>query len=330
MRGFAERVGAYKLEQVAKTLITGAAGFIGSNLVRGLLAEGATVRGVDNFATGRRENLEGIAGEFELVEADINDMAAMAAACKGVEVVFHIAAIPSVQRSIEDPLRSHAANVQGTYSVLEAARRAGVRRVVYAASSSAYGDSVTLPKHEGMQTSPKSPYAAQKLAGEHACTAYGRTYGLETVALRYFNVFGPRQDPRSAYSGVLSRFITQMLKGERPIIFGDGETSRDFTYIENVVQANVLAARAAAGKAAGRVFNVATGERTTLREACRLVAELTGYKGEPEYGPARKGDIQHSLADVTAARSGLGYEVKVGFAEGLRRTVEWYRSSQLR
>lgn len=320
---------SYMLEMVEAALITGAAGFIGSNLARGLAAGGVTVRGVDNYSTGRRENVAGVHGGVELLEGDINDTAWMELACRGVDVVFHMAAIPSVQRSIEDPERSHAANVQGTYSVLEAARRAGVRRVVYAASSSAYGETPTLPKQERMQPAPISPYAAQKLSGEHACAAYWRTYGLETVALRYFNVFGPRQDPGSPYSGVISRFITQMLGGEQPVIYGDGTTSRDFTYVENVVQANLLAAETDAQRVAGRVFNVATGERRTLLELFRQTAMLTGYRGEPDFKSARQGDIQHSQADIGAAREAFGYKVRVSFAEGLRRTVEWYRESAL-
>lgn len=287
------------------------------------------VRGVDNFSTGRKENLAEIASRIELHEADITDLDAMHRACKGVDFVLHQAAIPSVPKSVLDPLGSNRANVDGTVNVLAAARDAKVKRVVYAASSSAYGDTPTLPKHEGMKPDPISPYAVAKLASEHYMVSFFRCYGLETVCLRYFNIFGPRQDPSSPYSGVLAKFITQMLKGEQPTIFGDGEQSRDFTYIDNAVEANLLACKADRLKAAGEVFNVATGRRVTLNETFRALQPLTSYSGQPKYGPARGGDVKHSLADVSKAEAGLGYRPTVDFEEGLRRTVEWYRKEMV-
>ncbi|HEX6823375.1 MAG TPA: SDR family oxidoreductase [Candidatus Sulfotelmatobacter sp.] len=306
-------------------LITGIGGFIGSSIARALLARGEAVRGMDNFSTGKKENLAEIAGRIELHEADITDFDAMHRACKGVDFVLHQAAIPSVPKSVLDPLGSNRANVDGTVNVLVAARDAKVKRVVYAASSSAYGDTPTLPKHEGMKPDPISPYAVAKLASEHYMVSFFRCYGLETVCLRYFNIFGPRQDPSSPYSGVLAKFITQMLKCEQPTIFGDGEQSRDFTYIDNAVDANLLACKADASKAAGEVFNVATGRRVTLNETFKALQPLTSYSGQMKYGPARGGDVKHSLADVSKAEAGLGYRASVDFEEGLRRTVEWYR-----
>jgi nucleoside-diphosphate-sugar epimerase len=309
-------------------LITGIGGFIGSALARELLRRGEKVRGIDNFSTGRRENLEEIRGQIDLREADILDLDAIKQACTGVDYVLHQAAIPSVPKSVLDPIGSNRANVDGTVNVLVAARDAKVKRVVYAASSSAYGDTPTLPKHERMTPDPISPYAVAKLAGEHYMISFYRCYGLETVALRYFNVFGPRQDPSSPYSGVLAKFITLMLKGERPTIFGDGEQSRDFTYIDNTVEANLLACQAPGAQAAGRVFNIATGRRVTLNETFQALKPLTSYSGEPIYGPERGGDIKHSLADISAAEKNLGYKPKVNFEDGLRKTVEWYRASR--
>lgn len=308
-------------------LITGIGGFIGSSLARALLARGEQVRGVDNFATGKKENLGEISDRIDLREADICDPDVIRAACAGVDFVFHEAAIPSVPKSVLDPLGSNRANVDATVNVLVAARDAKVKRVVYAASSSAYGDTPTLPKHEAMSPDPISPYAVAKLASEHYMISFYRCYGLETVSLRYFNVFGPRQDPSSPYSGVLAKFITLMLHGEQPTIFGDGEQSRDFTYIDNVVEANLLACHAPANRAAGQVFNVATGRRVTLNETFKLLQGLTSFKGEPKYGAERGGDIKHSLADNSKAKEALGYEPKIAFEEGLRRTVEWYRKS---
>ena len=311
---------------MALYLITGVAGFIGSSIARALLERGEQVRGIDNLSTGKRENLRGMENRLEFQEADLLDLEAVRKACEGVDCVFHEAAIPSVPKSVKDPLGSNQANVDGTVNVLVAARDAGVKRVVYAASSSAYGDTPTLPKHEGMVPNPISPYAVAKLASEYYMTSFYRCYGLETVSLRYFNIFGPRQDPSSPYSGVLAKFTTQMLRGEQPTIFGDGSQSRDFTYIDNAVEANLSAAHAPAVKVAGTVLNVATGTRVDLNETCKMLAKLTGYRGEPKYAPEREGDIQHSLADITRAEKALGYKPKVGFEEGLRRTVEWYRS----
>jgi nucleoside-diphosphate-sugar epimerase len=310
---------------MALYLITGIAGFIGSSLARAIVAQGDHVRGVDNFVTGKRENIQEILDRIDFREADILDLDAMHKACAGVDFVLHEAAIPSVPKSVLDPLGSNRANVDGTVNVLVAARDAKVRRVVYAASSSAYGDTPALPKHEAMRPDPISPYAVAKLAGEHYMISFYRCYGLETVCLRYFNVFGPRQDPSSPYSGVLAKFITLMLRGEQPTIYGDGEQSRDFTYIDNVVEANLLACKAPAERAAGQVFNIATGGRVSLNEMFTLLQGLTSYKVEPEYGPERGGDIKHSLADISKAETALGYKTVVNFEEGLHRTVEWYR-----
>lgn len=314
---------------MAKYLITGAAGFIGSSLVRSLLERGEQVRGIDNFSTGRRENLAEVLKQIDFREADILDLDAMHTACKGVDYVLHQAAIPSVPKSVLDPLGSNRANIDGTVNVLVAARDAKVRRVVYAASSSAYGDTPTLPKHEAMNPNPISPYAVAKLASELYMISFYRCYGLETVCLRYFNIFGPRQDPSSPYSGVLAKFSMQMLRGDQPTIFGDGETSRDFTYIDNAVSANLLACSAPATECAGRMFNCATGHRTTLNQTFEALKELTGYKGSVNYAAERSGDIKHSLADITLAQKHLGYKVLVNFEDGLRRTVEWYKKGQL-
>jgi len=310
---------------MALYLITGIAGFIGSSVARALLARGEQVRGVDNFATGKRENIAEILDRIDFREADICDLAAMHEVCAGVDYILHQAAIPSVPKSVLDPLGSNRANVDGTVNVLVAARDAKVKRVVYAASSSAYGDTPTLPKREDMKPDPISPYAVAKLASEQYMISFYRCYGLETVCLRYFNIFGPRQDPSSPYSGVLAKFTTQMLRGEQPTIYGDGETSRDFTYIDNAVEANLLACTAPAQKAAGQMFNVATGRRVTLNETFKVLQEFTGYKGQAKYGPTREGDVKHSLADISKAEAGLGYKPLVNFEEGLKRTVKWYR-----
>src|SRR5882762_10351203 len=311
---------------MAQYLVTGVAGFIGSNNARKLVAQGEQVRGIDNLSTGRRSNLADILNKIDFREADILDTAAMADACRGVDYIFHEAAIPSVPKSVKDPVSCNRACVDGTVSVLVAARDAKVRRVVYAASSSAYGDTPTLPKHEAMTPNPISPYAVAKLASELYMVSFYRCYGLETVCLRYFNIFGPRQDPSSQYSGVLAKFSMQMLRGGQPTIFGDGETSRDFNYIDNAVSANLLACSTPAAQCAGRMFNVATGRRATLNETFELLKPLTGYTGTAKYEPERGGDIKHSLADITQAQKHLGYEPLVSFEEGLRRTVEWYRS----
>ena len=310
---------------MALYLITGIGGFIGSSLARALLSRGEKVRGIDNFSSGNRQNIAEIVDRIDFREADITDLDAMRQACVGVDYVLHQAAIPSVPKSVLDPLGSNRANVDGTVNVLVAARDAKVKRVVYAASSSAYGDTPTLPKHEAMKPDPISPYAVAKLASEHYLISFYRCYQLETVALRYFNIFGPRQDPSSPYSGVLAKFITLMLRGEPPTIYGDGEQSRDFTYIDNAVEANLLACSAPASQAAGQTFNVATGRRVDLNETFKLLQGLTSYKGQPNYGPERSGDIKHSLADISKAEAGLGYKPKVYFEEGLARTVEWYR-----
>ncbi len=313
---------------LSKFLVTGAAGFIGRSIAAELLARGEKVRGqirgIDNFITGQRSNLKGL-DAMEFIEGDLRDPAACTRACEGIDTVFHEAALASVPRSVADPVGTNEHCVTATLNLLVAAREAGVRRVVYAGSSSAYGDTPTLPKHEAMTPNPISPYAAAKLAGEQYMRVFARVYGLETVVLRYFNVFGPYQDPASHYSGVLAIFCRKMLAGEQPSIYGDGEQSRDFTYIENVVRANLLAANAPAEKVSGRVINAATGVRFTLNQTFDTLRELTGYEGEPAYGEPRAGDIRDSLADITLARELLGYEPLVDFREGLRRTVEWYR-----
>jgi nucleoside-diphosphate-sugar epimerase len=313
---------------MATYLVTGVAGFIGSTLARAVLAQGGKVVGFDNFSTGKRENLAEVQGRIDLHEADLLDLDALHRACRGVDFVFHEAAIPSVPRSVKDPLGNNRANVDGTLNVLVAARDAKVRRVIYAASSSAYGDTPTLPKREDMPPNPISPYATAKLASEYYMTSFYRCYGLETVCLRYFNVFGPRQDPTSPYSGVLAKFITQMLNGDQPTIFGDGKQSRDFTFVDNVVDANLLACKAEAREVAGRVFNVATARRTDLYQTFQILKTLTGYTGDVKYADERAGDVKHSLADISRAEQHLGYKPKVDFEEGLRRTIEWYRSRE--
>ena len=313
---------------MALYLVTGAAGFIGSALVRALLERGDQVRGLDNFETGRRENIQEVSSRIDFREADLLDIQAVQSACAGVDYVLHQAAIPSVPKSIADPARSNRVNVEGTVNVLIAARDAGVKRVVYAASSSAYGDTPTLPKREDMTPLPLSPYAVAKLTGEMYMKVFHGVYGLPTVSLRYFNIFGPRQDPTSQYSAVLAKFITLMLKGERPTIYGDGEQSRDFNYIDNAVAANLLAATAPESDVAGQTFNIATGHRFDLNQTVDLLRPLTGYTGDVEYAPVRVGDIKHSLADISRAQEKLKYQPSVDFQEGLRRTVEWYRVSE--
>jgi len=310
---------------MSKVLITGVAGFIGSSIARALLAEGAEVRGLDNLSTGKLENIEQIRNAIDFRHGDVQDAAAVADACKGVDFVFHEAAIPSVPVSVADPVGTNGPNLIGTLQVLEAARHAGVKRVVYAASSAAYGESPELPKREDMAPAPLSAYAVQKLTGEYYLTSYAKMYGLETVSLRYFNIFGPRQDPTSQYSGVLARFISQMLAGTTPTIFGDGSTSRDFTYIDNVVSANLLAIKSGS-HVAGKVFNVATGTSVTLLEAYEEVRRITGYTGALDFKPERVGDIKHSVADISLARKELGYGVVAEFAAGLEETIAWYRT----
>jgi nucleoside-diphosphate-sugar epimerase len=309
---------------VAVYLITGIAGFIGSSLARTVLDQGDQVRGIDNFSTGKRANIAEIVGQVDFREVDLLNLDALHDVCRGVDYIFHEAAIPSVPKSVLDPLGSNRANVDGTVNLLVAARDAKVKRVVYAASSSAYGDTPTLPKNEGMVPNPNSPYAVAKLAGEYYMTSFYRCYGLETVSLRYFNIFGPRQDPTSPYSGVLAKFITQMLNDVQPTIFGDGAQSRDFTYIQNAVDANLLAIKAPASQVAGQVFNVATGKRADLNQAFQLLKKITGYTGEVKYAAERSGDVKHSLADLSRTEKHLGYKPKVDFEAGLRRTVDWY------
>ena len=305
-------------------LVTGGAGFIGSHLVEHLVRRGESVRVADSLVTGHRDNFSG-AGKVEFLEGDLGDPATARRAVDGMTYVLHQAAIPSVTRSVDDPVTTHHANVDGTLQVLLAARDAGVRRVVYAGSSSAYGDTPTLPKVETMPTAPRSPYALQKLIGEEYARLFTSLYGLETVRIRYFNVFGPRQDPASPYSGVISRFITALLDGQRPVIYGDGEQTRDFTYVDNVV--NGVLKACTAERACGTVVNVAVGERTSLRDLLRRLCAIVGVEAEPVFEPARAGDVRDSLADITRAGELLGYAPTVTLDEGLRRTVEWYRQA---
>lgn len=310
---------------MARYLVTGVAGFIGRSIAAALLSRGESVRGIDSFITGKRANLSGL-DAMEFLEGDLANPETCKKACAGIEVVFHEAALASVPRSVTDPINTNVNCVDATLNLLVAARDAGVRRVVYAGSSSVYGDSPSLPKREDMVPHPISPYAVAKLAGEHYMRAFARVYGLETVVLRYFNVFGPYQDPSSHYSGVLAIFSRKLLAGEQPTIYGDGEQSRDFTFIENVVEGNLLAASAPAAKVSGQMMNLATGTRITLNEVFELLCELTGYNGRPAYAAERSGDIRHSLADIGLARELLGYTPRVDFREGLRRTVKWYRA----
>lgn len=308
-------------------LVTGGAGFIGSHIAAALLAGGARVRILDDLSTGHRENLDEIGGDIDFVRGSVADEQLLAKALENVELIFHEAAIPSVPRSVEAPRNTHVACVDGTFSLLLAAKEAGVKRVVYAASSSAYGDQPTLPKSEQMSPDPLSPYAVAKLVGEYYCRVFTRVYGLETVSLRYFNVFGPRQDPGSQYSGVVSRFISALLNNERPVIFGDGEQSRDFTYIDNVVAANLSAA--SAPNAAGKVINVANGQRVTLNQLLEELKQLTGHTNvTAEYREPRVGDVRHSLADISMARELLAYESRVDLREGLQRTLNWWKTSR--
>jgi nucleoside-diphosphate-sugar epimerase len=310
-----------------KVLVTGGAGFIGSNLADELIRQGARVRIIDNLVTGFRENLDEIAGDFEFIEGDLNDDSALAKAIADVEVVFHQAALPSVPRSVADPSETHQACVNGTFNLLVKAKESGVRRVVYAASSSAYGDQPTLPKVETMKPEPMSPYAAAKLTGEYYCSVFNKVYGLETLSLRYFNVFGPRQNPSSAYSGVISRFIDALMKGDTPVIYGDGEQSRDFTYIANVLDANIKAAQTTAGL--GETMNVANGERVSLNELLEVLKEITGnISVQADYLPERTGDVKHSQADNSRAVEWLGYEKLVGLEEGLKYTIDWWKTSR--
>ena len=307
-------------------LVTGGAGFIGSNTVEELVRRGHSVMVLDDLSTGKEENLSSVAGRIELLRGSIADLETVRAACRGVDYVLHLAARTSVPRSVKEPLETNSVNVDGTLNVLVAARDARVRRVVFAASSSAYGETTILPKVETMTPSPISPYGVSKFVGEAYAQVFGRVYGLQNVSLRYFNVFGPRQDPDSPYSGVLSRFITALQNGAQPVVFGDGEQSRDFTYVENVVEANLLACEAP--KASGLVFNIGVGGRFTLNRTLQLLEKFAGKPAQPRYDPPRDGDILHSQADISLARKLLDYNPRVGFEEGLRRTWEWYRASQ--
>ena len=311
---------------MSRILITGGAGFIGSNLAAVFVDRGEDVVVFDNFSSGLRSNLHDVQNRLEIVESSICDTSALKAAMEGVSYVFHQAAIPSVPRSVDQPVASHDVNSTGTLNVLMAAREAGVKRVVYAASSSAYGDSETLPKIETMPTAPKSPYAADKLHSEHLCRVFFENYGLETVALRYFNVFGPRQRPDSDYAAAIPKFIVRLLANESPTVFGDGLQSRDFTYIDNVVHANLLAMTAE--RAAGEVLNVGVGEQINLNELIQSIRELTDSDAAIEYAPERVGDVKHSLASIDKARDLLGFEPVVGLSEGLRQTIDWYRTQQ--
>ncbi|MEC7847169.1 MAG: SDR family oxidoreductase [Gemmatimonadota bacterium] len=307
----------------ARYLVTGGAGFIGSNIVEVLVEEGASVRVLDNFSTGRRENLAEFLGAIELIDGSITNPATCASVCEGIDFVLHQAALPSVPRSVADPAASHEACATGTLNMLVAARDAGVKRFVYAGSSSAYGDTPTLPKVESMPTLPRSPYAVAKLMGEQYCRAFSLIFGLETVVLRYFNIFGPRQDPASQYSAVIPLFITKALTGESPTIDGDGEQTRDFTYVQNAVCANLLACTADAGYVSGEVFNLGCGERISVNRLWEAIQEDTGAAVEPVNGPARGGDVRDSLASLDKIQTRMGYESTVSLAEGLRRTVEW-------
>ncbi len=308
-----------------RALVTGGGGFIGSHLVDRLIEQGHQVRVLDNFATGRRENLLHLEDAVEIIEGDIQSYERVSNAVRGCDLVFHQAALPSVPRSIQDPLTSNAVNVVGTLNVLLASRDAGVRRVVFASSSSVYGAERTLPKAETLPTLPISPYAVAKLAGESYCRTFTHVYDLETVALRYFNVFGPRQDPMSEYAAVIPRFVTALLSGQAPVIFGDGEQSRDFTYIANVVDANVLAAEVDATSVAGRAFNIACGERISLNAAFETARRIVGTDLEPQYAEVRRGDVKHSLADISLAREHLGFQPQIGFEGGLGVCVDYYR-----
>jgi len=302
-------------------LVTGGAGFIGSNLVRGLLKEGKAVRVIDNLITGNISNLEDILDQIEFIEGDIRDLSIIQKASENIRYIFHQAAIPSVPRSVERPIDSNQSNIDGTLNVLLAARDKGVKRVIYAGSSSVYGDTPELPKKEDMKPHPLSPYAVTKLTGEYYCKVFSDVYGLETVTIRYFNVFGPRQNPESQYAAVIPKFIGAFLKGESPIVFGDGEQTRDFTFVDNVVYANILCSKAK--KTAGEVINIATSSRISLNELISILKKITGRNIDPVYTNPREGDIKHSLADITQAKNLIGYKPIVSLEQGLIKTVQW-------
>lgn len=310
---------------MSKCVVTGGAGFIGSALVRKLLRENGEVAVIDNLFTGRESNLDEVRGKIVFHRIDIRDRAALEPAMRGADVVFHLAAIPSVPRSIDDPVPSHEVNIDGTFNVFRAAKEAGVRRVVYAASSSAYGDSETLPKVETMPARPKSPYAVQKLLGEYYASVFYSCFGMETVSLRFFNVYGPRQDPSSAYSGVLSLFMKHILARTSPTIFGDGEQSRDFTFVEDVADLCIKAVKAPA--AAGKMYNAGNGGRYTLNFIWDALQKMEGVTIPARYGPPRAGDVRHSMADTSAAVADLGHAPQFTFEQGLKRTLEWYREA---
>jgi UDP-glucose 4-epimerase len=308
-------------------LVTGGAGFIGSNLVGRLAADGVTVSVIDDFSTGRRGNLDHLGGTIDVRTGDIRDEGAVRRAVAEMEVVYHLAALPSVARSISDPARTHAVNVDGTLNVLNAARAEGVRRVVYASSSSVYGDTPTLPKHEDMAQAPRSPYAASKLAGESYCRAYAHSLDVATVSLRFFNVFGPRQDPASEYAAVIPRFITRMLDGDQPVIFGDGKQTRDFTFVDNVVRACILAS-GAGPRAVGEVVNIGCGDRISLLDLVDALNAELGIELTPEFAPPRTGDVRDSQASVTKASELIGYRPTVSLNDGLRATIDWFRDAR--
>ena len=308
-------------------LITGGAGFIGSHIASALAAAGARVRIIDDLSTGYRENLDAIEGDLDFIQGSVADEKSLRKALEDVELVFHEAAIPSVPRSVENPRQTHIASVDSTFSLLLASRERKVRRIVYAASSSAYGDQLTLPKTENMLPEPLSPYAVAKLVGEYYCQVFTRVYGLETISLRYFNVFGPRQDPSSQYSGVISRFISALLGHEKPVIYGDGEQSRDFTYVADVVEANLKAAETTTG--VGQIINIANGEQVSLNQLLDRLKQLTGKEDVvADYREPRAGDVRHSLADISRARDLLGFQPKVDLLTGLQLTIDWWKSSR--
>jgi nucleoside-diphosphate-sugar epimerase len=307
-------------------LVTGGAGFIGSNIVEELVRREERVRILDNFSTGKRENIALFLEHVELIEGDLRHLDTVRRATEGVDYILHQGAVPSVPRSIDNPLDTDESNVRGTLNLLVAARDAGVKRVVYASSSAIYGDTPTLPKAEEMKPAPLSPYAVSKLAGEYYCQVFYQVYGLETVALRYFNVFGPRQDPTSQYAAVIPKFVTAMLRDEQPVVYGDGEQSRDFSYVTNVVQANLLAATAPG--VGGQVFNIACGQRYNLLELVATINRILGTDITPVYTAPKVGDVRHSLADIARARERLGYQVEVEFKEGLRRLIAWYKGHE--
>ncbi len=306
-------------------LVTGGAGFIGSHIVHGLIARGDRVRVLDNFSTGKRANLADVADRVEVIEGDLRNPGDCARACQGVNVVFHEGALPSVPKSVEDPLASHQANVDGTFNLLLAARDAHVRRVVYAASSSAYGDAPSLPKLEDMAPSPLSPYAVNKLVGEYYCRVFSECFGLQTVSLRYFNVFGPRQDPKSQYAAAIPAFVTHVLRGTSPIVYGDGEQTRDFTYVDNIVHANLLAADAP--QTHGEVLNIACGERISVNQIIGVINRVLGKSVQPTYAPVRAGDVKHSLADISLARKVIKFSPIVDFEKGLELAINWYKNN---